>query len=123
MGYVALTKAALGEKVPAKPPDSFQATRVKGPLLSETNIPMSWLTPAFAVHRSEFAPSTAVAFDSGDNVVLRLAASIGFQVTPSESACAYCCVLIAKLGVAAPAKVSATSDVGENLPPMGPAPA
>src|ERR1700682_3482032 len=49
---VVSTKAALGEKVPPKPPLSFHAPSCPGPPPSIRKMPMSWLKPAFAVHRS-----------------------------------------------------------------------
>src|SRR5437773_115022 len=52
-------KAALGEYVPAKPPDSFHATSWSAPPLTLAKMPRSWLKPALAVHRSALALSTA----------------------------------------------------------------
>src|SRR3984893_11026360 len=72
IGNVPWTYAALGENVPAKPPDSFQATICPGdwPLLaSATWIPMSWLKPALAVHRSMLPLSRAI--ESVAGVIVR----------------------------------------------------
>src|SRR6266699_44774 len=55
------TSAALGEKTPAKPPDSFQPTSVSAPPSMLTKMPMSWLYPVLLVHRSALAPTTATA--------------------------------------------------------------
>src|SRR5207247_10477821 len=64
--YTACANAALGENVPAKPPDSFHATSWSAPPLTLTNMPRSWLKPALAVHRSALAPSTATSLaDAG----------------------------------------------------------
>src|SRR5713226_4117771 len=52
------TFAAFGEKVPPKPPLSFQASGwpvVVGNAPPVTAIPRSWLNPAVEVHRSAFA--------------------------------------------------------------------
>src|SRR5437773_2478629 len=57
--YTACANAALGENVPAKPPDSFHATSWSAPPLTLTKMPRSWLKPAVAVHRSALALSTA----------------------------------------------------------------
>src|SRR4029077_5131585 len=52
-GMTVCTNAALGEKVPAYPPLSFQATTVPPPYsMPVTMRPMSWLTPAIDVQRS-----------------------------------------------------------------------
>src|ERR1700730_13343028 len=89
MGNVPWTYAALGENVPAKPPDSFQLTIWPGywPVLaSATWIPMSWLTPAFAVHRSMLPLSRAI--ESVAGVIVRASGvlevvSRSVQVAPS----------------------------------------
>src|ERR1035437_2541150 len=127
MAYVAFTKTAFGEDVPAKPPLSFQATMVSSDSLAPstlTKMPMSWLKPALPVHRSELAPSTAVELTLGLRVVLRLASSIGCQVVPSELLSWYCDVGgdLTKLGAAPAGKISAIKEVGEMLP-GAPAPA
>src|ERR1035437_843238 len=118
MAYVAFTKAALGEDVPAKPPLSFQATRASAPPLSLTKIPRSWLNPALPVQRSELAPSTAVESAPGLRMVLRLGSSMGCQVVPLELLSEYWDVSgdLTKLGTVPVGKTSATSDVGEWLP-------
>src|SRR6266446_3825212 len=121
MAYVALTKAALGEKVPAKPPDSFQATRASAPPVSLTKMPRSWLKPALAVQRSALAPSTAVALAAGESVVLKLAASMICQLAPLESASVYCWVETAKLGAVPVGKASVSRLVGEKVPAPAPA--
>src|SRR6266478_6188558 len=113
MAYVALTKAALGEKVPAKPPDSFQATRTSAPPLSLTKMPRSWLKPAFAVHRSVLAPGATVTLS---------AASMVCQVAPSELLSEYWLVETALYGLAPAGMLFTKRLVGEKRPPMGPAP-
>src|SRR6266851_1929832 len=83
MVYVALMKAALGEKVPAKPPDSYQATSLSPPPLSLTKMPRSWLKPALAVQRSALALSKSDWLAVGAQARRRLPASISCQLAPS----------------------------------------
>src|SRR5260370_17913699 len=54
--------AALGEKTPAKPPDSFHATSTLGASSMLRKMPRSWLYPVVSVHKSALAPTTATAF-------------------------------------------------------------
>ena len=63
-GITAWTKAALGEYVPAKPPDSFQAATYGDPPAGVTWMPMSWLKPALRFQRSAFPPIAAWAAPS-----------------------------------------------------------
>src|SRR5260370_25665954 len=107
MEYGPLTKAALGEKVPANPPDYFHPTSVSGPPLSLTNMPRSWLKPGFAVQRSALPPSTAVVLAVGESVVLKCAASIACQLTPSDPVNVYCEVVTVKLAPTPVGKASA----------------
>src|SRR3984893_6724189 len=99
MGKVPWTYAALGENVPANPPDSFQATICPGdwPLLaSATWIPMSWLKPALAVHRSMLPLSRAIESVAG---VIVMASGVlevvsrSVQVAPSLLPRRYCALL------------------------------
>src|ERR1700730_19275836 len=60
IGKTVCTNAALGEKVPAYPPDSFQPATT--PFI---RIAMSWLYPALAVHRSALALISAVESTGG----------------------------------------------------------
>src|SRR5438105_9515636 len=56
------TKAALGEKVPPRPPLSFHAISCSGLPGSLMKMPRSWLKPLVAVHRPAFACTMASAF-------------------------------------------------------------
>src|SRR5438132_418195 len=89
MAYTDSTKAALGEKVPALPPDSFQATSASAPPLSETKMPRSWFWPDCEVHRSALALSRVDWLTVGEAVSRSLAASISCQVLPSLLASVY----------------------------------
>src|ERR1700732_4821529 len=83
-GIIAWTKAAFGEKVPAKPPDSFHATICPAPYEPPvTKIPRSWLYPAAPVKRSAFALSSAAPLADGVNVIRAGPASRSDQLTPS----------------------------------------
>src|SRR6058998_2926904 len=84
------TKAALGEYVPAKPPDSFHATSWSAPPLTLTKMPRSWLKPAVAVHRSALAPSTATSLDVGATLSSSLLGSISDHAEPSLPDSQYC---------------------------------
>src|SRR5438132_8709989 len=88
IGTTAWTKAAFGEKVPANPPLSFQAT-----MLPLTLMPRSWLYPAVAVHRSALPPRMACEFTLGVIVNARLVESMSVQVLPLLPARWYCAVL------------------------------
>src|SRR2546427_814722 len=77
IGYTVCTNAAFGEKVPAKPPLSFQATMA--PL---TLMPRSWLMPAVAVQRSALPVTMACALTPGVMVRTRLVASMSGRVAP-----------------------------------------
>ncbi|TMI97004.1 MAG: hypothetical protein E6H01_13510 [Bacillati bacterium ANGP1] len=63
----------MGDAVPAKPPLSFHASGwpatdgyvVPTPVPPDTVIPMSWLKPALAVHKSAFALTMSDPFDGG----------------------------------------------------------
>ena len=86
-GITVCTKAALGENVPAKPPDSFQDSgwpatvgNTPPPL---TVMPMSWLKPALAVHRSALPLRMANELTDGVKLSDRLVLSIGCHATPS----------------------------------------
>src|ERR1700686_670918 len=118
-GITLCTKAALGEKVPAKPPLSFHPRRL--PL---TQIAMSWLKPAFAVHRSAFPPrmATQSAVLEAGIVALRMLESIGVKVMPSLLGLTGCAVSAA-FTTFVDAKNWIVSVVGGKTPPIGPAPA
>ena len=58
-------------------------------------MPMSWLTPAFAVHRSALALSVATQLFVGVISSLKLVASMSAQVDPSLFGSPYCRVLTA----------------------------
>src|SRR5258708_12242333 len=88
-GHVACRNAALGEYVPADPPLSFQPTSWSPPLLTLTKMPMSWLKPELAVHRSTLADTRAVPVPVGARAAVRLAASIGCPAPPPLSANSY----------------------------------
>src|SRR5690349_637493 len=66
-GMTLSTNAALGENVPAKPPDSFHATTVLF-----IAMPMSWLNPATDVNRSALPVMIACDATDGVNETLRL---------------------------------------------------
>ena len=83
IGYTVSTKAAFGEKVPAKPPDSFQAATTGLPAPGVTWMPMSWLYPALKVQRSALALSRTFSVAVGVMVKARLLSSITCQVVPS----------------------------------------
>src|SRR5439155_21484304 len=93
--YTACANAALGENVPAKPPDSFHATSWSAPPLTLTKMPRSWLKPAVAVHRSAFAPSTATSLDVGAMLRSSLLESTSDHVEPSLPVSGYCSPLTA----------------------------
>src|SRR5713101_3029346 len=118
-GMTLSTNAALGENVPAKPPDSFHATTL--PL---TAIATSWLKPATEVNRSTLPVRIECEATEGVNETVRLVASMGCQVTPSLAVSVYCCVVCASITDAADSGSStAVKRVGEKLGSMGPAPA
>src|ERR1700730_8741176 len=109
-------KAAWGEKVPPNPPLSFQATTL--PL---TEMPMSWLNPALAVHRSAFALRIAVPLTLGVNA--GRSTPVNFQLVPSLLERLGCEVMAAVTRFVLAAGTSSTvSRVGENGSPL-PAPA
>src|SRR2546430_398419 len=56
---------------------------MSAPPLSETKIPMSWLSPAFAVQRSALAVSRTGWFGVAVQVTCNLAASMSCHVAPS----------------------------------------
>src|SRR5436190_20804769 len=80
--YTACANAALGENVPAKPPDSFHATSWSAPPLTLTKMPRSWLKPAVPVHRSALALSTTTSLDVGVMLSSSRLASTSDQVEP-----------------------------------------
>src|SRR5438874_1772670 len=118
----ACANAALGENVPAKPPDSFHATSWSAPPLTLTKMPRSWLKPEVAVHRSAFAPSTATSLDVGAMLSSSLLASTSDQVEPSLRVSEYCSPLTALTRLDAGTSWTVRR-VGEYCPPIGPAPA
>src|SRR2546427_101985 len=93
--YTTCTKAAFGEKVPAEPPLSFQATSWSAPPFTLTKMPRSWLNPALAVQRSALADSTAVEAVPGERPAMRLVGSIVCHAAPSLLARLYCWLLTA----------------------------
>src|SRR5450759_1691018 len=95
IAYTPSTNAAFGENVPAKPPLSFHATSWSAAPLTLTKMPMSWLKPALAVHRSALPPSRTVALTPVNEGLTRRFASISVQVAPSLEPRLYCCVLAA----------------------------
>src|SRR2546430_2640624 len=74
IGYTVCTNAAFGEKVPAKPPLSFQAAMA--PL---TLMPRSWLMPAVAVQRAALPVAMACGVTPGGVVRAGLGASMSVQ--------------------------------------------
>src|SRR5713101_4158816 len=85
-GITVCTKAALGEKMPAKPPDSFQASgwpATVGKPVPLTMRPMSWLKPALAVNRSALPLRMANELTDGVKLSDSLLLSIVCQATPS----------------------------------------
>ncbi len=79
--------------MPAKPPDSFQASSVAVPPSTLTKMPMSWLYPALHVHRSTLPLTSTVSADPVTDCTSWVA-SMGTQVLPSLPTSGYCCVLI-----------------------------
>src|SRR5260370_8008742 len=72
--------AAFGEKVPAKPPLSFQAINWPAPNSPPLmNSPTSWLTPGVAVHKSAFALIRYCASEAGVTGRLTPGAARGIQ--------------------------------------------
>src|ERR1700730_4248955 len=107
IGSAHCAKAALGEKVPPNPPLSFQATTL--PL---TEMPMSWLNPALAVHRSAFALRIAVPLTLGVND--GRSTPIDVQLVPSLPERVGCEVVAALTRFGLAAGISSTvSRVGE----------
>src|SRR5437763_839036 len=86
-------KAALGENVPAEPPDSFQPTSCGGQPLTLTKMARSWLMPAFAVHRSALAWRITATGSSVVTVRVNLASSSARHAVPALPESRYCCVL------------------------------
>src|SRR5256885_9277207 len=76
-GIATLMYAAFGENVPAKPPDSFQATTAPSTLMAK-----SWLKPALPVNRSALAVITAVEALATGTSAARFVASMSCQVAP-----------------------------------------
>jgi hypothetical protein len=110
----------LGEKVPAKPPDSFQTTTsALGQLPAgrlapaATQMPMSWLKPASKVQRSALAESTVLTLLPGDRVSASALGSTYFQVAPSLPWSRYCSVLDVLLSTLLPSGRATVSRVGE----------
>src|ERR1700686_454536 len=87
MSTTVCTNAALGEKVPAYPPDSFQA--LTAPL---TVIARSWLYPAVDVQRSAFALKIALELTFGVRVIESRVLSMSDQLAPSLPVRLYCIV-------------------------------
>src|SRR4030088_2736190 len=87
MSATVWTKAALGEKVPAIPPDSFQPLTV--PL---TVIARSWLYPPLDVQRSAFALKMALELTFGVRVIESRVLSRSVQARPSLPVRLYCVV-------------------------------
>src|SRR6266446_1046261 len=112
------TMAALGEKVPAKPPLSFQAT-----ILPLTSIARSWLNPALAVKRSAFPMRSARVSAVEVTDKLKFVLSMSVQVDPSLLWSTYCSELARSVRPAPDGKNLSVSRVGENWLPIGPAPA
>src|SRR5712692_1099673 len=118
--------AALGEKVPAKPPDSFQPSgcpAVVGNEVSVTTMPMSWLKPALAVKRSALAPVNTWQSTVGVKARVNENGSMTCQVLPLLLVSEYCWVLTLSIGALAVGKNMIDRRVGENLLTIGPAPA
>src|ERR1700693_6143187 len=99
MGKTVCTEEALGEKVPANPPLSFQATILPGycaELASAMLMPRSWLYPACEVHRSTLPLMMACELVDGVTVMvsgLDEVESRSIQVVPSLFARVYCRLL------------------------------
>ena len=84
-GITICTKAALGESVPANPPDSFQASgwpATEGNAPPLTTRPTSWLKPAWAVNRSALPLRMANELTDGVKLRFSLVLSIGCHVKP-----------------------------------------
>src|SRR6266571_2691009 len=92
------TKAALGENVPAKPPDSFQATSWSAPPLTLAKMPRSWLKPALAVHRSALALSTATSLAGAVRLSASRLPSMSDHADPLLPCSRYCSELDALNG-------------------------
>src|SRR5260370_25148761 len=84
------TAAALGEKVPPAPPDSFHATMPAVAVDGLIQMPRSWLKPVFAVHRSALPVTMAMVLAVGVTLKLRLVPSTSCHVTPSLLGSEYC---------------------------------
>src|ERR1700737_1609943 len=110
IGTTVWTKAAFGLKVPAYPPDSFQATAE--PL---TAIPRSWLYPAVNVHRSAFPLTRARVSEDGVKVVDNRSGSISTQETPSLLGSVYWFVLTFEQRP--PSKVKRSTGLVADVPP------
>src|SRR5207302_9160957 len=79
-----VTKAAFGEKVPAKPPLSFQATSVPDPYAAPlTMMPTSWVHPAAVLRMSAPPELIELAFDPVGNAACRTCQARPFLVAPA----------------------------------------
>src|ERR1700694_1454470 len=110
MSATVWTKAALGEKGPATPPDSFQ------PLTTPLTVSArSWLYPALDVHRSAFALKIALELTFGVRVIESLVLSMSVQVAPSLPVRLYCIVDTA--AQRSPINVNRSAGLVSDVPP------
>src|SRR2546425_2492141 len=116
--------AAFGEKVPAKPPLSFQPIRFDRYATASagvTVIPRSWLIPATEVHRSTFPVNVTRQLSARFTLMVRAVPSIALQLLPSLLDRPYWLLLLASMTWPA-GRNRRLSVVGECDGP-GPAPA
>src|SRR5260370_34372854 len=107
-GTTVCTAAALGEKVPPAPPDSFHATMPAVAVDGLIQMPRSWLKAVFAVQRSELPVTMAMELAVGVTLKLRLVPSTSCHVTPSLLGSEYCW----RLGAVLPAGGDALEEGG-----------
>src|SRR5579859_302762 len=114
----AWTCTALGEEPPARPPLSFQAS-----IEPLTASPRSWLYPAVGVQRSALPVTITVPAAGALYVRARCCGSTLIQDEPLLLESADWPVKAVLAMLAAVGTSCSVSLVGENRPPMGPAPA
>src|SRR2546425_7616679 len=86
-------------------------------------MPMSWLKPAFAVQRSTLPPRITLQSLTGVKLKVNLNESMVCQVVPLLPLSVYWDVLTLSTGALPVGRKRTLRLVGENLPPIGPAPA
>src|SRR5205823_10184445 len=100
MANTVSSAAAFGEKVPAKPPLSFQPIRFAGWVTASAGVtvmPRSWLIPATDVHRSAFPVSVTRQLSVRFTLMVRTVPSIGLQLLPSLLDRLYWLLLLASM--------------------------